>query len=80
MNVRRLILLEIMHRKLGFALAVATIAASVAALVAVAGLLGSHDLQTTRMLDEMNAEIDAFAAQVYSTVHRSNSRGAAEHK
>lgn len=56
MNVRRLILLEIMHRKLGFALAVSTIAASVAALVAVAGLLGSHDLQTTRMLDEMNAE------------------------
>ena len=56
MNVRRLILLEIMHRKLGFALAVSTIAASVAALVAVAGLLGSHDLQTTGMLDEMNAE------------------------
>ena len=56
MNVRRLILLEIMHRKLGFALAVSTIAASVAALVAVTGLLGSHDLQTTGMLDEMNAE------------------------
>ena len=56
MNVRRLILLEIMHRKLGFALAVSTIAASVAALVAVAGLLGSHDLRTTGMLDEMNAE------------------------
>ena len=56
MKVRRLILLEIMHRKLGFALAVSTIAASVAALVAVAGLLGSHDLQTTGMLDEMNAE------------------------
>ncbi len=56
MKVRRLILLEIMHRKLGFALAVSTIAASVAALVAVAGLLGSHDLRTTGMLDEMNAE------------------------
>ena len=56
MKVRRLILLEIIHRKLGFALAVSTIAASVAALVAVAGLLGSHDLRTTGMLDEMNAE------------------------
>ncbi|MBT3637436.1 MAG: hypothetical protein HN531_10885 [Opitutae bacterium] len=58
MNVGRLIILEIMHRKLGFALAVATVATSVAALVAVAALLGAHDLRTTQMLDEMNAETD----------------------
>jgi len=58
MNVGRLIILEIMHRKLGFALAVATVATSVAALVAVAALLGAHDLKTTRMLDEMNAQTD----------------------
>jgi len=58
MNVGRLIILEIMHRKLGFALAVATVATSVAALVAVAALLGAHELQTIQMLDEMNAETD----------------------
>jgi len=56
MNVGRLVILEIMHRKLGFALAVATVATSVAALVAVAALLGAHDLQTAQMLDDMNAE------------------------
>ena len=39
MKVWRLIVLEIMHRKLGFGLAVATVATSVAALVAIAALL-----------------------------------------
>ena len=58
MNVGRLVILEIMHRKLGFALAVATVATSVAALVAVAALLGAHDLQTAQMLDDMNAETE----------------------
>jgi len=56
MNVGRLIILEIMHRKLGFALAVATVATSVAALIAVTALLGAHDLRTTQLLDEMNKE------------------------
>ena len=56
MNVGSLVILEIMHRKLGFALAVATVATSVAALVAVAALLGAHDLRTAQMLDDMNAE------------------------
>ena len=44
MKVWRLIVLEIMHRKLGFGLAVATVATSVAALVAIA----AHDEVTTR--------------------------------
>lgn len=58
MNIWRLIILEIMHRKLGFTLAVATVATSVAALVAVAALLGAHDLRTALMLDDMNAETE----------------------
>ena len=58
MKVWRLIVLEIMHRKLGFGLAVATVATSVAALVAIAALLGAHDLRTQGMLDEMNAQTD----------------------
>ncbi|MGE4551309.1 MAG: FtsX-like permease family protein [Opitutales bacterium] len=52
----RLIWREILHRKLSFGLSVATVAATVGCLVAVAALLGAHDLRTSEMLDEMNAE------------------------
>ena len=58
MNLARLIGREILHRKLGFVLAVATVAAAVGCLVAVAGLLKSHDLRTSEMMAEMNAETD----------------------
>ena len=56
MNLRRLIGREILHRKLSFGIAVATIATSVAGLVAVVALLGAHDLRTSEMLMRMNKE------------------------
>ncbi len=63
MNLARLIGREILHRKLGFGLAVATVAAAVGCLVAVAALLGSHDLHTSKMLGEMNAETTRMEAK-----------------
>jgi len=62
-NLRRLIGREILHRKLSFGLAVATIATSVAGLVAVVGLLGAHDLRTSKMLTRMNEESSAMEAK-----------------
>jgi len=59
-NLRRLIGREILHRKLSFGLAVATIATSVAGLVAVVALLGAHDLRTSEMLMRMNKETSAM--------------------
>ncbi len=56
MNLGRLIWREILHRKLSFGLSVATVAAAVGCLVAVAALLGAHDLRTSDMLKEMNEE------------------------
>ncbi|SVC27748.1 uncharacterized protein METZ01_LOCUS280602, partial [marine metagenome] len=52
-----------MHRKLSFGLAVATIATSVAGLVAVVALLGAHDLRTSKMLTRMNEESSAMEAK-----------------
>ena len=63
MNLRRLIGREILHRKLSFGLAVATIATSVAGLVAVVALLGAHDLRTSKMLTRMNEESSAMEAK-----------------
>lgn len=63
MNLRRLIGREILHRKLSFGLAVATIATSVAGLVAVVALLGAHDLRTSKMLTRMNEETSAMEAK-----------------
>ena len=63
MNLRRLIGREILHRKLSFGLAVATIATSVAGLVAVVALLGAHDLRTSKMLKRMNEESSAMEAK-----------------
>ncbi|SVC79331.1 uncharacterized protein METZ01_LOCUS332185, partial [marine metagenome] len=57
-NLGRLIWREILHRKLSFGLSVATVAAAVGCLVAVAALLGAHDLRTSEMLDEMDAETE----------------------
>jgi len=62
-NLRRLIGREILHRKLSFGLAVATIATSVAGLVAVVALLGAHDLRTSKMLKRMNEESSAMEAK-----------------
>jgi hypothetical protein len=59
-NLRRLIGREILHRKLSFGIAVATIATSVAGLVAVVALLGAHDLRTSEMLMRMNKETSAM--------------------
>ena len=63
MNLRRLIGREILHRKLSFGLAVATIATSVAGLVAVVALLSAHDLRTSKMLTRMNEETSAIEAK-----------------
>ncbi len=63
MNLRRLIGREILHRKLSFGLAVATIATSVAGLVAVVALLGAYDLRTSKMLTRMNEESSDMEAK-----------------
>jgi putative ABC transport system permease protein len=63
MNLGRLIWREILHRKLGFGLSVATVSATIGCLVAVAALLGSHDIRTSKMLDDMNAETERAQGQ-----------------
>ncbi len=63
MNLGRLIWREILHRKLGFGLAVATVTVAVGCLVAVYALLGAHDLLTSKMLDEMNGETTRLEAE-----------------
>jgi len=55
-NLRRLVGREIIHRKVNFLLAVATVAIAVGSVLVVNGLLKSHDLATEEMLEEMNAE------------------------
>lgn len=68
MNLRRLILREILHRKTSFVISAMVVTAAVSALVAVAALLGAHDHRTGAMLDEMNAETqrlsDKFATEM----------------
>ncbi len=68
MKIGRLIWREILHRKLGFGLAVATVAAAIACLVAVAGLLGAHDLRTSAKIEEMNAEAANMEAKFAADV------------
>ena len=58
MNLGRLIWREILHRKLSFGLSVATVAAAVGCLIAVAAQLGAHDLSTSETLESMNAEYE----------------------
>ena len=50
MNPTRLILREIAHRKLGFALALVAVAAAVACVVAALAVLSMHDAETRRRL------------------------------
>ena len=56
MKLRRLIWREILHRKLGFCLAVATVSIAVGCLVAVAALLAAHDHRSEELLAKMNDE------------------------
>ena len=76
MNLRRLIWREILHRKLGFGVSVATVAAAVGCLVAVAALLGAHDLHTVEMLDDMNAETIRLQIQFENEVRAHDLRTA----
>ena len=62
MNLRRLIGREIIHRKLNFFLAVATVSIAVGSVLAVNGLLESHDLATEEKLKEMNLETTRIQA------------------
>lgn len=56
MNLRRLILREIAHRKLNFALGMLGVAAATACLVAEMALLRKHDLVTEKILSAKEVE------------------------
>ena len=59
MNISRLVLLEIGHRKSSFALALVSVAIAVACLVGAQTLLTSDELLTGQLLTEKRAEVNA---------------------
>ena len=61
---------------MSFWLSVATVAAAVGCLVAVAALLGAHDLHTAEMLDDMNAETTRLQIQFENEVRAHDLRTA----
>jgi len=68
MNVWRLVIREILHRKVNFALSVVSVAAAAAVLVAVVALLDRHDRNTEQILAARQAEtrerLDTLRADV----------------
>ncbi len=81
MNLGRLIWREILHRPFSFVLAMATVTVAVGCLIAVAALLGSHDLRSRTMTMEMNEEAarleSEFSAEMkaYEDSVRKNMKG-----
>ncbi len=59
MSLLRIILREIRHRRLGFALGVASVAAAVACAIAAMTVLRRHDLHTARLVAAKEAETQA---------------------
>lgn len=64
MNIGWLILREILHRKLNFGLGLLSIVIAAGALAGAVTLLRKHDLQTSQILDEMEAESTADMARL----------------
>ena len=64
MTLRRLILREIAHRKLNFALGVCSVLVAVGILVAELTLLRSHDLQTDRVLAKKHDDAERELAKL----------------
>jgi len=62
MTIWRLVIKEIVHRKLSFVLAVISVAAAACVLVAATGLLRVHDLQTEAILEAKIKEAEARLA------------------
>src|SRR5437660_861114 len=56
MNVRRLILREVLYRKLNFALSVLSVLVAVGCLVAAMTLLHAHDVRTEAIVADKEAE------------------------
>lgn len=59
MMLRRIILKEIRHRKLGFVLSIASVLVAVGVFVAQITLLDAHDLRTAQILAAKQAETEA---------------------
>ena len=58
MSIRRLVLKEILHRKLNFALGLSSVIVAVACLVGALTLLSAHDIRTEGIVARKQAETD----------------------
>ena len=64
MNIRRLVIREIAHQKLGFILGVISVLIAVGVLVAELTLLDAHDIQTRAILERKETETTADMARM----------------
>lgn len=71
MTLARLILREIRHRKINFALSVLGAAVAVAAVLATIGALRAYDRQTEAVIDEMEAATKAEMTKLEDEIRKS---------
>ncbi|MCB1062126.1 MAG: hypothetical protein KDN20_04295 [Verrucomicrobiae bacterium] len=71
MNLARLVLREIRHRKINFALSLLGAALAVAAVLATIGALRSHDLQTEAIISDMEAATQSEMKKLEDEIRKS---------
>jgi len=64
MNLFRLVVLELWHRRFGFALAVLTIAAATAATAGILTALAAYDMRTERLAQQRQLAVEANMSQL----------------
>ena len=70
MNVRRLVLQEIVHRKLNFVLVLLSVSVAVACLVGTITLLRADTIQTNKILEAKQQEVEQLIADKQSAVEK----------
>ncbi len=71
MNLRRLVVREILHRKLNFALSVLGVFLAVLCVIATLGILRAHDAQTDRIIGEMEVQTRDEMAKLEDEIRKS---------
>ncbi len=70
MNVRRLVLREIAHRKLNFSLSLLSNAAAVACLVGAMTLLHAHEMRTDEILADQQVTVEKAGAELEDSMRK----------
>ena len=70
MSIWRLVIREIVYRRLTFLLALLAIATAVGSMIASVTILQLHDLETERLLAELEAQVKRQAAELKDDMRR----------